>query len=435
MNRVLEAALRAGRGTLAFGGFVLHRFWRDGCLTGAGALSYTTLVSLVPLIAIALATFSAFPIFANAREQLLEIAVNSLVPEIGEEVRNWLSYFASSAAHTTAVGVLFLAFTAILLLATIEDQLDAIWKVTSTRPLMQRVLIYWTLMTLGPLLLGASLSLSGYFDQVAEGAGLDPRRLAQLKEAWWYSVSNLVPPVLEGVVLMLLFKLVPNTAVRWREAAIGALVAAVSIELLKSGFGYYVRVWSSYRNVYGALATIPIFLLWMYISWAAVLLGALVAASLPQWNAEKRAQPQPLEGKSLALSLALLGALCDVARHAGGTRRAHELAEGLGAPASVIEDQLCELARSGFVAHTTDGGWVLARDLAAATVLDLYEALGLPLAVSWREAAPGTAWEERVAPAVQRLARAEAGAMRIPLATLLEGEGPRLVSAERNAPR
>jgi DNA-binding IscR family transcriptional regulator len=101
----------------------------------------------------------------------------------------------------------------------------------------------------------------------------------------------------------------------------------------------------------------------------------------------------------------------------------------------MIEDQLCALAKSGFVAHTTDGGWVLARDLTAATVLDLYEALGLPLAVRWRDG-EGAVWEERISPAIQRLARAEAGAMRIPLARLLEGdEGPRLVSKERNAPR
>jgi membrane protein len=209
----------------------------------------------------------------------------------------------------------------------------------------------------------------------------------------------------------------------------------ISIELLRSGFSYYIRVWSSYRNIYGALATIPIFLLWMYISWAAVLLGALVAATLPQWGAEKRGAPEPLEAKALGLSLALLGALGELARQAGGTRGALDLAESLGAPASAVEDQLCALAKSGFVAPTTDGGWVLARDLTAATVLDLYEALGLPLAVKWREGG-ASVWEERVAPAIQRLARAEAGAMRIPLARLLDGsEVPRLVTAERNVPR
>jgi membrane protein len=435
MNRVLDRAFRDGRDVLGFGQYVLRRFWTDGCLTGAGALSYTTLVSLVPLIAIGLATVSAFPIFADARDQALEILFSSLVPDVGEDVRNWLSYFASSAAHTTAIGVVFLAFTAILLLATIEDQLDAIWKVTSARPFVQRVLVYWTLLTLGPLLLGASLSLSGYFDQVAQGAGFDARRLAQLKEAWWYSISNLVPPVLEALALLLLYKLVPNTAVRWREAFVGAVVAVISIELLKSGFSYYIRTWSSYRNIYGTLATIPIFLLWMYITWAAVLLGALVAATLPQWGAERRGSPEPLAGKALGLSLALLGALGATAREEGGTRRAPELAGSLGAPASAVEDQLCALARAGFVAHATDGGWVLARDLAAATVLDLYEALGLPLAVTWRDVG-GAAWEAQVAPAIQRLARAEAAAMRIPLARLLEADaGPRLVAAERKPPR
>src|SRR3712207_5324593 len=120
---------------------------------GSGALSYTSLISLVPLVAIALATFSAFPIFEGAREKLLNFVLTNFIPEIGEEAQYWLTYFATSAAHTTAIGVVALAVTAILLLMTIEDQLHVIWKVTTARPWLQRILVYWTLLTLGPLLL------------------------------------------------------------------------------------------------------------------------------------------------------------------------------------------------------------------------------------------------------------------------------------------
>jgi membrane protein len=418
-----------------FARYALRRFISDGCLTGAGALSYTSLISLVPLTAIALASFSAFPIFEGARDQLFAFVLKYLVPELTEEAEYWFKYFTTSAAHTTAIGVVALAVTAILLLMTIEDQLNVIWKVTTHRPWLQRILVYWTLLTLGPILLAASLSLSGYFDKLAFSAGLDAARLNQLKEAWFYRVSDVVPFLLETLTLTLLYLLVPNTAVRWREAFSGALIGAAAIELLKLGFNYYIRDWSTYSTVYGALAAIPIFLLWMYLLWGAVLLGSVVAAALPQWRADEDAPPQPDEGRPLGLSLALLGELMALARGDGGSRRTEELADRLAAPASAIDEQLCELCKSGFVVQAANGGWALGRDLGTATVLDLYKALGLPLAVAWRDGTGQAAWQQRVAPAMQRLAAAEAGAMRIPLDALLGSmAAPRLVSGG-NAPR
>lgn len=412
---------RWARDAGAFMRYVGQRFLADGCLLGSGALSYTTLVSLVPLIAIALSIFTAFPIFAGARDKLMALIFDNFVPEIGNEVKWWLTYFAGSAAHTTTLGVVALAITAILLLATIEDQLHVIWRVTTPRPWVQRILVYWTLLTLGPLLLGASLSLSGYFDRLIATAGLDPSRIQQVGEAWYSSLGGVVPFLLETVILTLVYCLVPNVTVRWRHGIIGAVVAAVTIEVLKIGFVWYISSISSYKTVYGALAAIPIFLLWMYVSWGAVLFGAVVAAALPEWRVDEGLPKVPREGRNLGLSLAIVGALAERSREEGGTMTTPELAGSLGVAAAAIDEHLGPLQQAGFVVSTTDGGWVLSRAPASATLADLYRALGLPLAGSWRERGEGAAWQEKVAPAMQWIADAEAGALRIPLASLLAG--------------
>ena len=277
--------LRHGAGEV--GAFAVHaarRFVADGCFAASGALSYTTLVSLVPIAAIALGSLSAFPIFAPVREQLLGLVFENFIPSVGEQAAYWFRNFAESAAQTTAIGVAGIAATGILLLVTVEDQLNLIWRVTAARPWGQRVLAYWALITLGPVLIGVSLSLSTYFEFAARQAGLSDQAAALLASGWLHGLARALPALLEFVALTLLFCLLPNCAVRWRDGAFGALIATAAIEILKVGFSIYIGSVSYYSTVYGAIAAIPIFLLWMYISWMVVLLGAVVAAALPNWR-------------------------------------------------------------------------------------------------------------------------------------------------------
>jgi membrane protein len=415
--------LRRGIGDLAaFTLYILRRFIKGGCLTGAGALSYTTLVSLVPLAAIVTAIFSGFPIFHDERQRFLSLLMDYFVPTVGEEAAYWFSHFAQVAAQTTAAGIIALVFTAILLLVTIEEQLHAIWRVRTSRPWIQRVLAYWAVLTLGPLLVGLSLSLSTYLESFAAKAGIDAVAIEQAAAPWFHWLAQVVPFLLEAVACTLVYTLIPNCTVRWREGLTGAVVAAGAIELLKIGFGVYIAHISSSRTVYGALAAIPIFLLWMYISWGAVLLGAVIAAALPQWRIDLGEKMVTPEGRHLGVSLALLATLAERARD-GGTLRTPDLAAALGIAASAVDDHLAPLQKAGFVAATTNGGWVLARALASMTLADLYRALDLPVAGGWRFQDAEARWQRRVLGAMHRVAAAEAAAMRIALAELLDEPG------------
>ena len=259
---------------------VLARFIDDRCLPGAGALSYATIVSLVPLIAIAFAVFSGFPIFAPLRERLLGAVMANFAPEIGAESAKMLTSFANNAASTTAVGVVALVVSAILVLATIEEHLHHIFRVTTPRSWGMRILAYWTVLTLGPLALGALLTVSGDINGLIVQFGFDGPAVVQSARDWSGRLQWLLTFLLTTAAFTLLYRLIPNRAVPWRPSLYGGLLAAGMLQLLNAGFGVYLSGFASYNAVYGALAGIPILLLWMYIFWGSVLLGAELTACL-----------------------------------------------------------------------------------------------------------------------------------------------------------
>jgi membrane protein len=401
----------------AFALYSLRRFNADGCFAASGALSYTTLVSLVPLAVIALGSLSSFPIFAPVRDKLLGLAMENFVPSIGTQAAYWFRAFAASATQTTAIGAAGIAATSILLLVTVEDQLNLIWRVTAPRPWVQRLLAYWTLITLGPLLIGVSLSLSTYFNIAAQQAGFGQEVLGWFASSWLHGAARAVPALLEFFALTLLYGLIPNCAVRWRDGALGAVIATLAIEILKVGFVIYIGSTSFYSLVYGALAVIPIFLFWMYIAWMAVLLGAVVAAALPNWRIDGRIGKGPGGGVRLGLALALIAAL-ERAQRRGEARSTPALAEELGVATTVIDEHIKPLTEAGFAAHTQSGRWVLAWSPESATLHDLYEALHLPLADRWTEQVSAP-WQRQAAPAMDRIVKAETVAMQATIASLI----------------
>ena len=273
---------RSAAGQVAgFAAFAWRRFCRDRCLATAGALSYTSLLAIVPLLAVFLAILKIFPFFAELQEDAERHITGVLLPTQSDAAIAGLHDFIDKASNLTGIGIVGLAVTAILLLNTITVAFARIWRATTLRPIVVRLLAYWAILTMGPLLFGLAMWMSGeiYAAGTVYGGGFF---------AWaarW--LAPVVPLLLEAVAFALLYLVVPSRHVRRRDAFTGGLAAALLFEVLKRGFALYLIYFPSYEVIYGALSAVPIFLVWMYASWAVTLFGAEVAAALPEWREKK----------------------------------------------------------------------------------------------------------------------------------------------------
>jgi membrane protein len=252
-----------------------QRFREDRLGLTAGSLTFTTLISLVPLVTVMLALFTAFPIFGQFQVSLQKYFLQSLVPDsIARPVLTALTQFANQANRLGAFGLIVLVFTALAMMLTIDRALNAIWRVRKPRHMAQRVLVYWAAVTLGPLALGVSLSITSYFISASRGI------VSDLPGVVTVFLNTLQFALLTGGMASL-FHYVPNTHVQWRHAIAGGIFVAVAFELAKRGLGWYLASVPTYRTMYGAFATLPILLIWIYLAWVIVLLGAVIAAYAP----------------------------------------------------------------------------------------------------------------------------------------------------------
>ena len=252
-----------------------QRFREDHMGLTASSLTFTTSIALVPFFTVALAIFTAFPMFSQLQGAVQVWLVNSLIPDnISRQVLGYLTQFAKQANNLGVVGLGVLLGTAIALILTIDRTLNGIWRVKRARPLAQRVLIYWAAITLGPLVLGASLAVTSYVISASRGmVGAMPGGLR--------IVLDLLQFFLLAGGMAALYRYVPNTYVRWAHAWVGGLFVASGIELAKKVLTLYLSNVPTYSLVYGAFATLPILLVWIYVAWVIVLLGAVIAAYLP----------------------------------------------------------------------------------------------------------------------------------------------------------
>ncbi len=355
---------------------MVHGFFAHNCLIGASALSYSTILSFLPITAIVLVVFSSVPALGDVKDRFLTVLLTNFAPQVGDSATQWFEFAANNAAKTTIIGVIAFIVTSIMLLATIEDQLDGIWEAERPRTWGQRITAYWLLFTAGPLLLGGALTISSYVEHFAREAG--PHGTAHpAVHIWYQTISIFIPAVLEFVSLAFLYCVIPNTHVRWREGIAGAVAAVLVLEGLKWGFGIYIQEISSYNLIYGATAGIPIFLLWMYVFWLVVLLGAELAAALsPRWSVEN-APHAPMLAIQAELGMSLLMALA-TNRDRGGSVSLDELSTRLNTNPAQAREHLVRLEKAGFAAECNDGGWVLARRLSSLNLGDLYKALAIP---------------------------------------------------------
>jgi membrane protein len=377
---------RARAGT--FFRFLWRRFLDDRLFQAAGALAFTTAFAIVPLSMVVFGVLSAFPVYEQWSKQLSTYIFSNFVPSSARAVEAYLLDFSGNAGKLTVVGVIVLVVSLLITLTSIEATFNRIWRVPTARPKFGRLVVYWTVMTFGALLAAASLALSARFFALS----IFETESGQVLEHWLLRTS---PIMIEWLALAVVYRVVPHRTIDWRYAALGALLAALLIEVVKIAVGSYLGSFGAYEKIYGTLALIPIFLGWIYFSWVAILLGASLASSLSAFRYQPASQRLPM-GYEFHGLLRLLGRFDEYrgdgrGLHLDEIRRIEPVLTD-----AMVQQMLAQLSQIGLVARAESGEWLLARDLDDISLAELYEAcqLRIPIAEAWlpaREDALGEA--------------------------------------------
>ncbi|WP_266169317.1 YihY family inner membrane protein [Dyella subtropica] len=360
--------------TTSFSRFMWQRFIDDKCFETAGALSYTTLVSLVPLTVAVLAMFSAFPVFAEWRNTLINFVFN-FVPAAADTVKNTLLAFADNASKLTGISVIVMLFSAVSMMISIEDRLNRIWRVHQPRGWGPRLLLYWAALTLGPILVVGGLAASSYV------TALPLLKSAVEQLSFGARLLGLLPFVVTFITLWLLYTVVPNRRVSLKHAAVGAALGAVLFEIARWGFELFVRHAQTYQQIYGAaLAALPILLLWIYLSWIIVILGASIAASISAYEYQVPSECLP-EGSEFLGLLVVLRHFVEAQRNGESVDVATVRMQEPYLRSASITVFFDDLQRADLIQRSETGGWLLSRSLDATDLLRVYRHAGyrLPL--------------------------------------------------------
>jgi membrane protein len=351
----------------AFVRFVWQRFVDDKCLETAGALAYTTLFALVPLTVAIFTILTALPSFNGWSHVLTDFLFRNFVPAAGEAVQKYVLQFAGNASKLTGIGVVVLLATALMMMSSIEARFNRIWRVQTRRSTLSRFMMYWAALTLGPIMVVSGLTLTSYVAALPLiGSVHGPLALKR-------HLLGMLPFAVSVIGLFAMYTLVPNRRVMMRYAAIGAVLVAVLFEIAKWAFATYMRSVTSYQQIYGALSAIPVFLVWIYLSWVIVLLGASLTASLSAFDYRPRANHLPEEAEFLGLMHILKHFV--LAQRQGRALSEDDLR---GRERYVSDDQLQrylgDLHQSGMIQRTENEAWVMMRSLDTATLMEIYRA-------------------------------------------------------------
>ncbi|MBK9668989.1 MAG: YihY family inner membrane protein [Thermomonas sp.] len=363
---------RARAGT--FFRFTWKRFLGDRLFEAAGALSFTTVFALVPLTMVVFGVLSAFPVFDEWSASLKAYIFANFVPRAASAVQGYLSEFSANTRSLTTAGALALVVSLLVTLSSVEAIFNRIWRVATARPRFGRFLVYWTVLTLGGLVAASSLALSTRFFALAIFETVPGRWLEAV-------MLQLAPMAIEMLAFAAIFKVVPHRTVRWRHALAGAALSVLLFELVKWGIGLYIGSFGSYQKIYGPLAFVPIFLLWIYLGWSAILFGASFASSMSAFRYQPAALRLP-DGYELYGVLRMLGRF-QHARGRGKGLHGDEIQqlEPILTDA-LVQELLAKLNGIDVVRRAESGEWLLARDLDDVTLGDLYEAARLRVPVA-----------------------------------------------------
>ncbi|HXZ49376.1 MAG TPA: YihY family inner membrane protein [Usitatibacter sp.] len=365
MRRLIDLVLDL----LGFARFVLRRWSEDRCPQMAGNLTYTTLLAIVPSFAVGVALLSSTPLFASAMAQARDFLLANLAPAAAERViGTYLDDFARNARRLTWPGLAAVLVLAVATMLIIDRSLNAIWRVRRRRPYWVLVPGYVAVLVAGPVLVGIGMAVTTYVLSAPVG-------LASVVGASQAALVEAAPVVLTAVAFFLVYKIVPHRRVPWRHALVGAGVAAVLFEAAKELFAVYVRHATTYSLVYGAFAAVPIFLVWLELSWMVVLLGAEITACAGYWHAHLWTRADR-PGTRFHEAVRVAGRLAAAYPAALGFER---LRRDAVLPAPELDDLLARLSEAGIVERAGRGQFVLAEDPEHATVGELYEAAVAPV--------------------------------------------------------
>jgi membrane protein len=373
-----------------------------------------TLLAMVPLFVIGVAVLSSAPVFADLIDGLKRLVLRNLVPDVARHIIfETLAQFQENAARLTTVGLVGVVFLALMLLLFIDRTLNGIWRVRRTRPYWVSVLTYVALLLAGPPLMAASAYATTRISPLlGDALGNDPGQYSPL--------LRVVPTLVTSVALFLLYRLLPHRRVPWLHATIGAVVAAILFEAAKNVFSIYVRVAPTYNLVYGAFAAVPLFLIWVYVSWLTILLGAEITASAAYWDGGLWKHPR---SPSTHFRHAVRVARVLMAR-AGTGATFSDLRRATRLPVHELEDALLHMEESGIVCASRRDGYAFAIPPEKVSIARLYEATVAPLG-----AMEPDEWAE-VSPEFAHAARELRQGLERPLATLRE-PGPAAVPVRK----
>lgn len=366
--------LRDRARNVSFGRFLWKRFLDDRLFQAAGSLAYTTVFALVPLAIVVFGVLSAFPMFDRWSEALSDYVFSNFVPSAARAAEGYLKQFSASAGQLTAAGFLALVVSLLITLNSVEQTFNRIWRVASARPQLTRFLVYWTVLTLGALLAAASLAISAKVLSLPLFGTTEGRWLADLG-------LRLAPVLIEFVCVVLIYRVVPHHTVKWRHAIPGALLAVLMLELVKWGMGLYLGSFQSYQKLYGTVAFVPILLLWIYLSWVSVLLGASLASSIAAFRYQPVALRLP-QGCELYGLLRLLGRFREARQQGQGLDEDQLLLLEPMLTDSLLQQLLEQMETIGVLRRDERGEWLLARDLDSISLHQLYESSQLRIPVA-----------------------------------------------------
>lgn len=332
--------------------FLVIRFFEDRGTQNAGSLTYTTLFAVVPIMTVVFVMISVFPAFQGVEGKIQAYIVDNFLPSAGDKIFDYINGFISQARNLTWIGIVFLVITTFMMLLTIESAFNTIWRVQKTRHGLTRFLVYWALLSLGPLLIGVGFAASTYIMSLSFFSNAESNPL-------FAYLFRLAPIVATACGFTLFYTVIPNTRVPIRHAIVSALFAAILIEMARSLFGFYVKTFPSYQIIYGAFAAVPLFLLWIYVSWVIVLAGCELCCCLGlRRYMKQRNFPE------LVVALGVLKVLYEGQLKGRAVRHRDIQASGWSLPEDSWARLLAFFHSEKLVCEVEGGNaWVLARDI------------------------------------------------------------------------